>query len=321
MLAATGLFSRRYGAYVTDLLSGPFGVASSVATLRQVALRTPSLHLLPDGSRDVGFTEADLAAHSNAHWSADGRTLDLDVLLGDHRGFAALLSSLGADVHVLPPLLGHADSVFTYDPCLSTPWGTVVLRQAKLARQGEAEPLAEELERLGVPVLARLSAPAFADAGDMVWLDGHTLAVGRTYRTNNAAVHQLRSSLEPHGVTLENYDLPHDQGPDWCLHLMSVISPVRENLAVVFERLAPVALLQALTERGISTVSVPEEEWLSLGCNVLAVAPGVAVIGSGNPVTTSRLRAAGVEVHVFEAGQTNQGEGGPTCMTRPYLRR
>ena len=154
----------------------------------------------------------------------------------------------------------------------------------------------------------------------MFWLDSSTLAVGRSYRTNQAAIDQLRSLLEPTGVTVEAFDLPHDLGPEYCLHLMSVISPVRNDLAVVYERLAPVALLQALQARGIEVVVVPEEDYASLGCNVLAVAPGVVVMAEGNDTTAKALRDHGVEVHTYAASEINKGEGGPTCLTRPIKR-
>jgi N-dimethylarginine dimethylaminohydrolase len=168
--------------------------------------------------------------------------------------------------------------------------------------------------------VASLSGSATADGGDMFWLDDDTLAVGRSYRTNAVAVAQLSEILRPRGVRVEVYDVPHDQGPEWCLHLMSVVSPVREDLAVVYERLAPVAMLEELRRRGVELLSVPEEDWLTLGCNVLAVAPGVVVIASGNDATAEALAARGCDVHVYAASEITKGEGGPTCLTRPIWR-
>jgi N-dimethylarginine dimethylaminohydrolase len=102
---------------------------------------------------------------------------------------------------------------------------------------------------------------------------------------------------------------------------MSVISPIAGDLAVVFVPLLPCGLLELLQQRGVRMVEVPEEEFLSLGCNVLAVAPGVAVMADGNPVTRARLEAAGADVHVFPAAEVGvNGSGGPTCLTRPILR-
>ena len=278
-----------------------YGVNSMVGRLARVAVRPPS----PRGDYAV------------AHWA---EPLDLDLLARQHAEFVALLESLGCGVEVLPAQEDMPDAIFTYDPAFVVPSGIIELRGAKEVRKGEPPLLTVQLEDLGIPVAGRLTAPATADGGDMFWLDATTLAVGRTYRTNQAAHDQLRAILEPIGVTVETFDLPHDMGPDYCLHLMSVVSPVRENLAVVYERLAPVALLQALAVHGIETINVPDEDYVSLGCNILAVAPGVVVIAEGNNATIAKLRDHGVEVHTYAASEINKGEGGPTCLTRPLLR-
>ncbi len=283
--------------------SGPtgYGVSSMVGKLARVAVRPPS----PRGDYVV------------AHWA---QPLDFDLLARQHAEFVALLERLGCSVEVLPPEEDMPDAIFTYDPAFVVPGGVIELRGAKTVRMGEPPLLTSQLSDLGVPVVGRLTAPATADGGDMFWLDASTLAVGRTYRTNQPAVDQLTAILAPMGIAVERFDMPHDLGPEYCLHLMSVVSPVREDLAVVYERLAPVALLQALAVRGIDTIGVPEEDYASLGCNILAVAPGVVVIAEGNDATAKALRDHGVEVHTYSASEINKGEGGPTCLTRPLLR-
>ncbi len=278
-----------------------YGVNSMVGRLARVAVRPPS----PRGDYAV------------AHWA---QPLDLELLARQHADFVALLERLGCSVEVLPPEEDMPDAIFTYDPAFVVPGGVIELRGAKAVRMGEPPLLTSQLADLGVPVVGRLTAPATADGGDMFWLDPATLAVGRTYRTNQAAVDQLTAMLGPQGIAVERFDMPHDFGPEYCLHLMSVVSPVREDLAVVYERLAPVALLQALAVRGIATISVPEEDYASLGCNILAVAPGAVVIAEGNDATARALRDHGVEVHTYAASEINKGEGGPTCLTRPLLR-
>ena len=282
-----------------------YGVRSSVAELARVAVRRP----LMGGADVVGQYEA-------AHW----QTPDLDALAHQHSAFVDLLRALGSDVVELEPVPGLPDAVFVYDPAFVIPSGTVAFQAAKPARRGEADALVRDLELAGVPTIGRLVGDATADAGDMCWLDADTVAIGRTYRTNQAAVDQMRGILAADGVAVETFDMPHDLGPEYCLHLMSVISPVRDDLAVVYEKLAPVPLLQALAKRGISWVSVDDEEYLTLGCNVLAVRPGVVVMGARNHRTADKLREHGVEVHTFDSEQSDKGEGGPTCMTRPVLR-
>lgn len=284
------------------MTSTDYGVNSMAGRLVRVAVRPPS-------------HRGDYAV---AHWA---QPLDLDLLSAQHASFVALLEKLGCTVEVLPAVDDMPDAIFTYDPAFVVPGGVIELRGAKAVRAGEPPLLAAQLADLGIPIVGRLTAPATADGGDMFWLDATTLAVGRTYRTNAAAIEQLTSILAPMGVTVERFDMPHDLGPEYCLHLMSVVSPVRDDLAVVYERLAPVALLQALAERGIETVAVPEEDYMSLGCNILAVAPGVVIMAEGNDATAAALRNHGVEVHTYAASEINKGEGGPTCLTRPLLRR
>lgn len=278
------------------------GVTSMTAPLRRVAVRPPA-------------AGSDFAA---AHW---GQPLDEPALLDQHAAFTGLLERLGCEVAVLPARADLADSCFVYDPAFVVGDGVIGLRSGKSVRADEGAVLTEELAELGVPVLGSLTGGATADGGDMFWLDDRTLAIGRSYRTNAAAVEQVRDFLAPCGVQVLSFDLPHDQGPEWCLHLMSVVSPVRDDLAVVYERLAPIALLQALHDRGIRLINVPESDWSSLGCNVLAVEPGVVVIASGNDETAELLAKAGCEVHVYAASEITKGEGGPTCLTRPLLRR
>lgn len=278
-----------------------YGVTSMTGALRRVAVRAP----------------APASDFARAHWA---QPLNVDLLLEQHAAFVGILQRLGCDVLELPPLEGLPDSCFTYDPAFTVSDGVIALRSAKAVRVGEGERLAADLAAAGVPTVASLSGSATADGGDMFWLDDTTLAVGRSYRTNAVAVAQLSEILRPRGIRVEVYDVPHDQGPEWCLHLMSVVSPVREDLAVVYERLAPVAMLEELRRRGVEFLPVPEEDWLTLGCNVLAVSPGVAVIASGNDATAEALAARGCEVHVYAASEITKGEGGPTCLTRPVWR-
>ena len=179
--------------------------------------------------------------------------------------------------------------------------------------------MAADFEAAGVPVLARLEAPATAEGGDTLWLDERTLLVGLGYRTNEAGARALAEALP--GVDVRTYDLAHWHGVDEVMHLMSLISPLDDDLAVVYPPLVPVRLMQLLAERGIELVEVPDEEFDSMGCNVLALAPRVALALDGNPETRRRMERAGVDVRVYAGEElSRKGDGGPTCLTRPLLR-
>jgi N-dimethylarginine dimethylaminohydrolase len=279
--------------------SAGFGVRSMTSTLRRVLVSSPAVH-------------GDFAA---AGWRKP------DPLQRQHEAFCELLDGLGCEVVVASEPEGLVDAVFPYDPVFITGAGSIVLQMAKPQRQGEPERLAAACEAAGVPIAAHLSGAARADGGDLFWLDEDTLAAGRGYRTNAAAHAQLTEILAREGATLERCDLPHDRGAGHVLHLLSVVSPVADNLAVVFEPLAPVPLLELLDERGIRRVPIAADEYETIGCNVLAIRPGVVVVADGNPHTRRALEAAGVEVHVYEASELSKGDGGPTCLTRPLLRQ
>jgi N-dimethylarginine dimethylaminohydrolase len=279
-----------------------YGVTSMSAPLRRVLVRTP-------------VTEGDF---DGAGW----RRPDPSLLLRQHAAFCELLSGVGCDVTVAPPAVGMVDACYMYDSAFVIGDGAVVLRSAKPARADEHGPAAEALRAAGVPVVAALEGEARADGGDLFWLDDGTLVAGRGYRTNAAAHEQLRTILAPRGVTLERVDLPHDRGPAHVLHTMSFISPIAPDLAVVFEPLMPVPLVELLAERQIRTIPVEAGEYETMACNVLAVRPGVVVAVDGNPRTRRAMEAAGAEVHVYDGSEISlKGDGGPTCLTRPLERR
>jgi N-dimethylarginine dimethylaminohydrolase len=282
-------------------VSGTFGVTSMVAPLQRVLVRRPALAGDWDG----------------AAW----RTPDPDALARQHDAFVELLAGLGPEVEVADALEGQVDSVYMHDPLLVTGRGGIPLRMAKPARQAEPAHAAAELERLGVPVVGTLEEPAYADGGDRFWLDERTMAMGLGYRTNRAGVEAVARLVEPEGIAVEAYDMPHDQGPGFVLHLQSFLSAVSEDLAVVYEPLAPVRLLQDLRTRGFDWIAISHDDYLAMGCNVLRVRPGVAVMVDGVPAVRRALEQRGVEVHVYDGSDLSlKGDGGPTCLTCPLLR-
>jgi N-dimethylarginine dimethylaminohydrolase len=213
------------------------------------------------------------------------------------------------------------DATYVRDAGMVTGRGAVLFQMANPARAEEPPLLGTALEAAGVPVVAELSGPARVDGGDIIWLDERALLVGRSYRTNAAGVHQLREILAAEDVAVASADMPHDRGPEHVLHLMSIISPVADDLAVVYPPLAPVPLMEELAARGVRIVPVPVAEYETMACNVLAVRPGVVVMLAGNPRTRAALEAAGCEVHVYEGSEISlKGDGGPTCLTAPILR-
>lgn len=283
----------------------PFGAQSMVAPLRRVLVRAP----------DEAFGRAD-----PRRWHYAG-PVNLARAREEHAAFVAVLRGAGAEVigHT-EPLPDHADAIFPHDPALVTDRGAILLRMGKALRLGEEAALGRALEGAGVPLVGRLDGAAMAEGGDCLWLDRSTLAVGLGFRTNRQGVEQLRHLLGP-GIEIVEVQLPWYEGPDACLHLMSLISLVADDLAVVYPPLLPVPFRQRLERMGMRFVEVPEREFPTLAANVLALSPGRCLMLEGNPVTQSRLEAAGCVVATYRGEEISlKAEGGPTCLTRPVWR-
>lgn len=240
-------------------------------------------------------------------------------IVEEHEGLVAALESAGVEVVVGAPLDAALDAIYVHDPAAVTNRGAVLLRPGKELRRVEVDAIERDLRGAGIDVLARLEEPATAEGGDMLWLDEHTLVVGRGYRTNDAGVDALRAALPD--VSVLAVDLPHYHGRDEVMHMLSLISPLADDLALVYLPLMPVRLVELLEQRGVAFVEVPDEEFESMACNVLALAPRVALALDGNPETRHRLQQAGVEVVVYSGEElSRKGDGGPTCLTRPLSR-
>jgi N-dimethylarginine dimethylaminohydrolase len=244
--------------------------------------------------------------------------VDLEVAQREHDAFVETLAGLGPRVHVLDGELDTADLVYTFDPLLVTDRGAIPLRPGKPSRAPEPDALEAWTRAAGIPTLGRIEAPGTIEGGDTLWLRPDLFCIGRTLRTNAEGARQLGALV---GGDVRVFDVPYWHGPAELIHLMSVISPIADDLAVVYLPLLPVGLWALLRELGIRLVEVPDEEFATLGCNVLAVRPGVVMVADGNPRTAAALTAAGCEVHPYPALEVGiNGSGGPTCMTRPILR-
>jgi N-dimethylarginine dimethylaminohydrolase len=283
-----------------------WGGHSMVAPLRRVLVYPP---VPPDESVD---------------WETFGylRPVNHEQAREEHEALRQLLANEGVEV-----VSGEIDSgalqdaIFPFDPVIMTDAGAILTRMGKPLREREVDLAAQTMADLGIPIAGRIVEPGLLEGGDCLWIDDRTLAVGRGYRTNGEGIRQLAELLAPMDVQVHAFDLPHWNGPGECLHLLSLISMLDERLAVVHKPLMAVALVELLAERGVELVEIPEEEFVSQGCNVLAVAPRRCVMLRENVTTAERLRAAGCEVTLYTGDEISHNRtGGPTCLTRPILR-
>jgi N-dimethylarginine dimethylaminohydrolase len=280
-----------------------YGAQSMTAPLREVLVKRPG----PAFGR--AFEDP---AHGYLH------PVDLELAQHEHDAFAELLASLGPTVHELGAETDSPDLVYQFDPLLVTDRGAIPLRSGKPNRRGEELVVEAWTLGRGIPTVGRIEAPGTVDGGDTFWLRPDLLCIGRTLRTNDAGARGLAALV---GGDVRVFDLPYWRGDAELVHLLSVISPVADDLAVVYRPLMPAGLHELVADLGIRMVEVPDEEYPRLGCNVLAVRPGVVIMATGNPTVERALRDRGCEVHTYEAREVGvNGSGGPTCLTRPILR-
>jgi N-dimethylarginine dimethylaminohydrolase len=270
-------------------------------------------------ARDGFVDEQTIAAQWRALNYTDAPSLSRAI--DEHDRFVEILRSSGAEVHLLPRNdRTTLDSIYVRDASISSPRGLILCGMGKPQRAGEPDAQNQALRALGIRVAGRIAAPGRLEGGDLIWLDEVTLAVGRGYRTNAEGIRQLRV-LVGDGVEVVEVPLPHWRGAGDVMHLMSLISPVDKDLAVVYSPLLPVPFREWLQDRGVRFVDTPHEEFDTMGTNVLALGPSRCLTLAGNPLTRRALEHAGCEVLEYEGFEISmKGAGGPTCLTRPLIR-
>ena len=288
-----------------------YGCQSMVGKLDRVIIKHPEHAFISQENIDNKWQEFNYVSAP-----------DYKNALAEYQVFEAFLKAHVPNIHYLP--IHHntgLDSIYAHDSCKVTSKGAVMFNVGKALRRGEASATKALLQEMGVPILGEITAPGMMEGGDVVWLDEKTLVVGRGYRTNAEGIRQFRALTE--GIVEEFIvvDLPHGDGPDECLHLMSLISMVDHDLAVVYSKLMPVALRELLIERGIQLLEVSDREYANLGSNVLALAPRVCMVMAGNPDIKAQLENAGAKVYDYKGLDISyKGTGGPTCLTLPVTR-
>lgn len=262
--------------------------------------------------------------HIGQHWKALNYLdkPDLSNAIKEYQSFESILKQRGTDILYFPedPSV-NMDSIYCRDASIATDKGMIICNMGKAARNHEPKAQQITFEANGITILGTITAPGTLEGGDVAWLDRHTLAVGHTYRTNREGIRQLTALLKPLNIEVITVQLPHYKGPSDVFHLMSILSPVDKDLAVVYSPLIPIVFRELLLQRSYRLVEVPDKEFENMGCNVLALAPRDCLIVEGNPKTTAALENAGCKVTVYKGEEISvKGGGGPTCLTRPIYR-
>jgi N-dimethylarginine dimethylaminohydrolase len=288
-----------------------YGCSSEVGKIESLLLKHPKKAFIKQENIDEQWVDLNYMGHP-----------DFAKAVKEYEDFVALLQKFAPEIHYLPKNdKTGLDSIYVHDPVMITERGAILCRMGKGEREGEPSAAGEFLNDLKVPILGEITDPGKLEGGDVVQFDEWTLAVGQGYRTNAEGIRQLRELTKDFIKELVVVPLPHWRGPQDVLHLMSFISPVDQNCALVYSRLMPVPFREWLLQRGLTLIEVPDVEYKTMACNVLAVAPRKCIMLVGNPRTKQLLEDAGVEVWEYSGEEiSGKGAGGPTCLTRPLHR-
>jgi len=247
---------------------------------------------------------------------------DSNESIDEYQSFEQYFKDQNIELHYFPyDAKVKIDSIYCRDASIATDFGMILCNMGKSGRINEPQSQKQIFIKNKIPILGEIKYPGTLEGGDVAWLDVKTLAVGHTYRTNSKGISQLKGLLEPKGIEVIVVELPHYKGKNDVFHLMSILSPVDKDLAVVYSPLMPIKFRNELLHRGFELIEVPEEEFESMGCNVLAIAPRQCLMVAGNSKTNVLLEAAGCKVKTYKGNEISvKGGGGPTCLTRPLLR-
>ena len=233
-----------------------------------------------------------------------------------------LIKSFGIDIHFIKKNDDLSlDSLYVRDSSIITNHGAIICRMGKKLRQKEPKSIKNFYIKNNIPILGEINSPGMIEGGDVIWIDHKTIAIGEGYRTNIHGINQIKKMLSGFNIKIITVPLPHWKGPDECLHLMSLISPIDTDLYVVYKKLLPVSFINLLINKNIELIDVPEKEYDSMACNILAISPRVCVMLKNNPITKNILNEKNVKVFEFSGNDISiKGSGGPTCLTRPLYR-
>jgi len=288
-----------------------FGSQSEVGKIERILIKHPKDAFISQENIDSQWRKLNYSSSPDYRRSME-----------EYENFVRLIKKEVSEIHYLPRSEKTGiDSIYVRDALIITRKGAILCNMGKKERQAEPEVAGDFLPELGIPILGAITGEGRVEGGDVVWLNEGTLAVGQGYRTNGIGISQLNklcSELVDEFVVLR---LPHWKGPEEVLHLMSLISPIDYDLAVVYSRLLPVPFREWLIDKGMKLLEVPDSEFETMACNILALAPRRCIMLSGNPSTKQMLQDEGVEVWEYEGEEiSKKGAGGPTCLTRPLLR-
>lgn len=246
------------------------------------------------------ITRAPSASIVHGLRALDTGTPDLTRMLSAHRDYINALDDAGLTVTELGALEEFPDSVFVEDTALCLAEGAVLMRPGAATRAGEVAQMAPALRRFYTEVL-QITGPGFIEGGDIL-VNGKTILVGRSARTDAAGIAELAGLVAAWG-----YQVRELSTPDGVLHFKTDCSLLDEKTVLATERLAASG---CFTDYQVILTAPGEAAAANaIRCNDLVL------MAAGFPGTSARLREAGFTVREIDNSECAKLDGGMSCLS------
>jgi N-dimethylarginine dimethylaminohydrolase len=265
------------------------------------------------------------------------RAPDLRLMQQQHDAFCAALEKEGVEVVYLdpePPYTGTYGlplRALMYSRTATViDGGAIIDRNANHYKRGMELFYVRRLAQLGCPILYTVHGTGSFESSDLVFVRPELAVLAKTARSNQEGLDQVAHILERNGVQEILWtDIPGywtERSHQWgqssgFFHLDAVFGMAAENVAVVYVGGVGYHLLEALNERGVEIVEVPDDEVRKLAANLLVIEPGKVVIPAGADRVSADLRAKGITVIELDFSEILAAGGGPKCITMPLVHR
>ena len=289
-----------------------FGAQDMVSSLKKVLMKKPENYM----------SKVDLKK-----WNYES-PLNQKILEENYCEFYEIIKNSGTeiiDLNIENKNEELCDSIFTHDPSLVTNDGAVILNMGKTLRKKETEEHEKFYQSINIPIIGKIINEGTVEGGDCLWIKNNTLLVGESFRTNRSGIIQLIKILNYYDINVIPIKLPKQKDPNSCFHLMSLVSMLDHDLAIGCLSLFSFDLIKIFNDNNIKLIDIPEDEYFkskTLAVNILTLSPRELVLIKGYPKTIELLLNEGNNIKLFNGNELCiKAEGGPTCLTRPLLRK
>ncbi|MFB6125533.1 MAG: dimethylarginine dimethylaminohydrolase family protein [Halanaeroarchaeum sp.] len=253
-------------------------------------------------------------------WNWDGLPRQ-ERAADEHAALVEILEEHDVTVHRLETAGENlAESLFVRDVAFAIEGGVVVGQMVEETRHGEERRVSERVVELGMPIYHTVHGPGGFEAGNMVWIDEETVAVGRSRTTNAEGIRQVRTVLDTYDVEMVEVPIFGSTQSTGQTHLALVFSMVAADLALIYPQAVPDEFVDLLHDRGIDTLEVPMREQRNRATSTVVIEPGTVLLPAGNPQTAAALREVCSTVYELSIREIAKTGGGLKGLVLPLER-